>query len=409
MASLNLSAQLNIDGYENKFIDDFRYGLFVPPDYNPDTTYHLMLWLHGSGWLNDDDHSWYSEEWQKKNPTIVLTPKCNATGDGWGKSIDMIETPCIAKAFQALDSTKKYYNIDTTRMHIAGASMGGIGTFYVLSSRPGMFASAYIVCGGGDTVNVENLLDTPIWIFHGDKDNTVNTYWSWNLYQNILKVGGKKARYTMYRGVGHNAWDYNWKESTLEDWLFAQQLGSKHDTLVAMINDFAVEINEENKPDLNWTATSKPNGIDNFIWAYQVYRNDKLYVTVDRDSSHFTDLDAEANSTYRYSIAPMNYFFYEAERSDEIQITTNPETNLHLKNVPMSIKLYPNPVKDVLQIKNVANVFNVSYQLYSIGGQLLMTRNTPSNEIDISSLNEGVYLIHFTSNKERLVKKIIKL
>ena len=405
----NLSAQLELDGYENKYIEDFRYGLFVPPEYNPDTTYHLMVWLHGSGWLNDDYHYWYTEEWQNKYPTIVLTPKCNTTGMGWGNNYDMEETPCIAKAFQALDSIRKYYNIDTTRMHIAGSSMGGIGTFYVLSSRPGMFASAYIGSGGGDTVNVENLLETPLWIFHGAKDPTVPIEYSWNLYKNILKAGGTKVRYTKYRNVGHNTWDYIWKESTLQEWAFSQQLGAEHEEPEASVDDFRVTIDENNKPELSWSISVKSNDIDNFIWAYQVYRNSKLYVTVDRDSLHFTDLDAKAEASYTYSIAPMNYFFLEAEATAEIQVTTAPVTDVQLISGQNSTTIFPNPVRDVLYIKYTGNPDNVSYQLYAVGGELVLKGYLLSGEIDVSALREGVYLIHFISEKGNMYKKVIKL
>ena len=37
----NVFAQF--EGYQNMYIDDFRYGLFVPPDYHPDTAHHLLL------------------------------------------------------------------------------------------------------------------------------------------------------------------------------------------------------------------------------------------------------------------------------------------------------------------------------------------------------------------------------
>ncbi len=57
----NLSAQS--EGYENRYIiteetapfDSFRYGLFVPPDYDSAVGYHLMLHLHGAGYTADDD------------------------------------------------------------------------------------------------------------------------------------------------------------------------------------------------------------------------------------------------------------------------------------------------------------------------------------------------------------------
>ena len=48
----------------------------------------------------------------------------------------------------------------------------------------------------------------------------------------------------------------------------------------------------------------------------------ELLETVDRDSVRFIDLDTEPGKTYRYSMAPINYFFLEAPVSEEITVKT---------------------------------------------------------------------------------------
>ena len=42
----------------------------------------------------------------------------------------------------------KEKNIDTDRIYIAGLSMGGYGTFELVSRRPDLFAAAVPICGG---------------------------------------------------------------------------------------------------------------------------------------------------------------------------------------------------------------------------------------------------------------------
>lgn len=404
-----LSAQLDVDGYENLYIDDFRYGLFVPPDYNSDTAYHLMFYLHGSGDLTDYDREWYTDEFQQKYPTIVLTPKCEKTDFGWGNSSYHTEDPdCVVKAFQAIDSTRKYYNINTTRMHIAGLSMGGFGTIYILTRRPGMFASAYIACGGGDSLIVDPLLDTPLWFFHGAKDKTVPIYWSWDLYQNMLKAGGEKVRFSKFRDAGHEMWLYTPLENTLLDWVFVQQLGAVHEDHIIPAVDLSGRLNENNLPELSWTAPPDAEDFNNATWAYQIYRNSNLLETVDRDSLHFIDLDAKPGTQYQYKVAPMNYFFMEAPLTEEIQVVTEAEPVQVNNPESTGIRIFPNPANDILHIETATAGINLSYQFYAPDGKLILRGTTVQGGIDLSQLKKGVYFIHLMTDKEYLSRKIIK-
>lgn len=44
--------------------------------------------------------------------------------------------------------TKPYVNAN--QVYVGGLSMGGMGTFEILSRRPDMFAAAIAICGGGN-------------------------------------------------------------------------------------------------------------------------------------------------------------------------------------------------------------------------------------------------------------------
>lgn len=422
----NLSAQT--EGYENRYIlteevapfDSFRYGLFVPPDYDSTEEYHLMLWLHGGGYTADDDLRWYQPEWQEKYPTIVLTPKCynEQKEDGrtdlirapWGDSWVMEERWCIAKAFQALDSVLHEYNIDTTRMHVAGSSMGAVGALYVLASRPGMFASAYAESTASDPEVAGLMKNTPLWMFHGGSDNVIPTWQSRDMYHAIRDSGGTVVRYKEYRDVGHNIWEYTPLENTLQDWFFAQQLGTEHSAPKEPVSNFSAIVNDENKPELSWTGPGDGIEKDEYIWAYQIYRNAELLETTDRDSLRFIDLDAEPGKTYNYSIAPMNYFFLEAPVSEVISVTTQGEiVNSLGKSINAdNITIYPNPVKNILYFKYEGSFQNASYQLFNLQGRLLKQDNVISESIDLSGIENGIYILKFELDDELNTMRIIK-
>ncbi len=80
--------------------------------------------------------------------------------------------------------------------------------------------------------------------------------------------------------------------------------------------------------------------------------------------------------------------------------------NEHLKEV----KIYPNPVVDVLYIGNVDNsILNVS--IYNALGQLIKSSNDNSKRIniDLSDINNGIYFVRIVFNNQEVVtKRIVK-
>jgi predicted esterase len=305
-------------GYKDHYINDFRYGLFIPPDYNPSVKYHLVLYLHGYTDTTSWNFQWYREDLQLKFPTLVLTPKCPVSyTDGWGNSWDMIESYAMKMAFRALDSTLKYYNIDTTRLHVCGTSMGGSGTFYVLARYPGKFASAYAICGGGNPATAPLLKDTPLWIFHGDADSIVPVYNSRNMYNALLDTGCSQVRYTEYPGVKHNSWENAGRESTLDTWFLSQQLGSVHGN-PDPVKSFTDVENAEHKPSLKWEPPADQSSEDKKIWCYSIYRDADRIAVLDKDSLSYTDYRVDDDTQYTYSVRAVNYFFNESAASTGI-------------------------------------------------------------------------------------------
>lgn len=393
------------EGYRNMYIDDFRYGLFVPPDYHPDTAYHLILYLHGYSDTTSWNFQWYQPSWQNKFPTIVVTPKCTVEHeDGWGDSWAMEESWAMGYTFRAIDSILEEYNIDTTRMHVGGTSMGGFGTFYVLASRPGMFASAWATCGGGNPATAELLKNTPLWIFHGSDDQTVPVRYSRRMYAALLNAGGNMVRYTEYAGVGHNAWDYVGQEATLYPWLFAQQLGSEHGNPDPAVN-FSAELNSNNFPHLSWDPPADQSTDDMYIWAYRIYRNDNLYTTVNNDVLEWTDIHAAPDSSYRYSVESINYFFRPGTATPEIEVETESVNAVSpALNAGELLTLYPNPVVGEANIEfTIIQPGTVDIAIYDNMGSLVYRVHSDLTEsgryripVNLGYCSAGLYQLVFT-------------
>ncbi|MEB2776393.1 prolyl oligopeptidase family serine peptidase [Algoriphagus sp. D3-2-R+10] len=223
----SMKAQLSdkYEGYEQRVYKGMPYGLFKPVNYNPDISYPLIVYLHGSTDTVSRDILWYKESIQSINPSFVLSPKTTEANLGWGDTWNNTNGDAQKKVMELVDILVEQYNINTSRLYIYGISMGAFGVFSVLSNYPEKFAAAYAVCGGSSINVADKMLSTPLWIFHGEMDDVVPVRFSREIYNEIVKLGGKKVKYTEYPGVKHNSWENVSQEKELGNWLFSYERG----------------------------------------------------------------------------------------------------------------------------------------------------------------------------------------
>ena len=90
---------------------------------------------------------------------------------------------------------------------------------------------------------------------------------------------------------------------------------------------------------------------------------------------------------------------------NEFEITlldaTLSNDNFDLEN----LKVFPNPVSDILHVENNGNI-NLMLEVFSSLGQKIMSSSI--NKIDISTLSSGIYFLHVISDENRVIRKIIK-
>jgi predicted peptidase len=111
--------------------------------------------------------------------------------------------------------------VDKHRVYVGGLSMGGMGTFELLRRKPDIFAAAFPICGGDNSLNAKIYAKkVPIWIFHGAKDDVVLADHSITMV-NAIKSAGGNPRFTLYPNDNHNCWDDAFAEPYLMPWLFS--------------------------------------------------------------------------------------------------------------------------------------------------------------------------------------------
>lgn len=73
---------------------------------------------------------------------------------------------------------------------------------------------------------------------------------------------------------------------------------------------------------------------------------------------------------------------------------------------PKDIKIYPNPVKDMLFIETDAIINEI--RLYNVLGEQVLTTKTQTRSLNTASLSKGVYLLQFIINDSIYTKRFIK-
>lgn len=179
-----------------------------------------IIFLHGAGTRGRDINALENNPFFANTSYIsrsdceflVFAPQCYE--DSW---FDIFE--------QLQDFTKMVAShplVDTDRIYLIGASMGGYATWQLAMTMPDYFAAIVPICGGGMSWNTGRLKYVPVWAFHGKDDHTVLTEESIRLVDAVNKSGGS-ARLTLLDEVGHNSWEYAYAHEELFDWLLQQK------------------------------------------------------------------------------------------------------------------------------------------------------------------------------------------
>ena len=199
-----------------------NYLFYLPEDYKDDKEkkWPMILFLHGMGERGDDlelvkIHGIPKIVNSKKDFSfIAVSPQCPIEFVWRDKEMLIALESLLLKLV-------KNFRIDKSRVYATGLSMGGRGTWAIAAYRPDLFAAAAPICGGADLELLKNALDVPFWIFHGDADSVVPVEYSQNAFK-LLVSKNNKHRYTEYKDVNHNSWDYVFKEEDYFKWMFSK-------------------------------------------------------------------------------------------------------------------------------------------------------------------------------------------
>ena len=203
-----------------------KYALHVPEaaQRSPQDKWPTILFLHGLGESGDDASAVLREGLPRHVtqhpdfPFIVVAPQC-PWNTWWPELADYLD--------QLLLHCETTLPIDKQRLYLSGISMGGFGSWYLGTLWPGRFAAVAPICGGGLVFHgfpkrVERLKDTPVWAFHGAKDDIIPLAETQILVDALTKCGGT-VDLTVYPNAGHDSWTETYNNPELYSWFLSHR------------------------------------------------------------------------------------------------------------------------------------------------------------------------------------------
>lgn len=217
-----------------------RYQVFVPASAAGGRRPPVIMFLHGSGERGSDGAKQttvgigpYIRAHLADFPAIVVFPQAPDETE-WGDNAGLV--------FGTLDAATREFHGDADRTYLTGLSMGGYGTWDMALRAPGRFAALVPVCGGlvhprRPSMSVRGLegasdpyaqvagklKGSPIWQFHGAKDDVVSPDYSRQMDAALKTAGASDARLTIFPDANHNSWDPAYSQTPdLWTWLFSQ-------------------------------------------------------------------------------------------------------------------------------------------------------------------------------------------
>ncbi|HTN45647.1 MAG TPA: serine hydrolase [Flavipsychrobacter sp.] len=215
--------------------DSMPYRLVYPLNQDFTQKYPLVIYLHGGGSRGSDNEKPVSKlpaafldaATRALYPCYLLVPQC-AEEDSWVSfpgfpgSLEAVGTRSGTTLIQLIRHLVETKDVDPHRIYLTGFSMGGEGTYNILSRAPDLFACGVPLAAVGDTSNALAFKNMPLWVFHGSADSVNGVEYDRMMVEAIKRKGGN-PRFTELPDVSHNCQREAYNRKELWQWMFAQR------------------------------------------------------------------------------------------------------------------------------------------------------------------------------------------
>ncbi len=216
---------------------DQPYSVYIPENFDESKSYPLVVFLHGA-WSNHrlgmrrlfgvgnsqgydfikpgnvsfENDTEATRYWPEFRPVGYIAAAPLARGTAGYQGIPEMDV------YDMIDDLKARFRIDEDRIYLTGLSMGGGGTLWLGLTRPDIWAAIAPVCPAPPDGTLElagNAGNLPVHLFIGDKDFLFQTAQEWKAK---LGTTAQRLDYAEYPGVGHNSWEWAYKDAFIFEW-----------------------------------------------------------------------------------------------------------------------------------------------------------------------------------------------
>ncbi len=189
------------------------FDLMIPNHFDQNKRYGLMIYLHGK---ENQIQKYRNLLWADEDPElddlgvfkVAVYGRRNCWYQGAGEE----------DVLRVISEIKKLYPIDSNRIYVMGASMGGFGSWHFGLHYTDQFAAISPICGKAianldfydETISpvnyIENALHLPARIYHGDIDPVISVENSRTMAM-IMDSLKYEHVYTEFANVKHDSWN----------------------------------------------------------------------------------------------------------------------------------------------------------------------------------------------------------
>lgn len=186
----------------------------------------LVVYLHGGSSKGNDNETQMKEagidsianylETKQMNATYIV-PQC-PSDKSWGG-------PMLGVLKSLIDKYVEDGTVDKNRLYIFGGSMGGTGTWSMLSAYPGLFAAAMPVAGNPSKCDADKVALTPVYTVMGTSDQIMSVETT-SLFINELNNRHGITAFDVEEGWTHEMTCIQSYTTQRLDWVFGEHHAS---------------------------------------------------------------------------------------------------------------------------------------------------------------------------------------
>lgn len=291
------------------------------------------------------------------------------------------------------------YHADINRITMHGLSAGATGTWGFAQKRPDLFASILMMSGVPYDVEAAKtkLLTTPIRLFQGGLDKNPTPSAAHEIIDALTEAGGTPKLF-LYEDLEHNTWERAYTEPDFFSWILST---NKKNIFVF-----------DNKTEVCPGVDSVRLGFSANMQTYQWINGENELL---RGTERY--LYARNPGSYQVRFKRPNG---DIDLSNAVQITLTPgcqvveEPVVPVTGVGEGVAdnspnaLYPNPATDRVYLASVQSEEIGMIHVVSASGQTIRVPVSSLDgkaELNISSLEPGVYVVRTNTRSFRLLKR----